>query len=487
MVTEMQARKVKGIKVEFAEEAVTAMGGLVLVEEAARRLGLWRELEGRVPRRAKGFDWLTVIKSAVSGLLSGSQGTYATEEVREDGPLLRLLNLEGAPEEATLWRALKALGEGELGEALGQTQRQWARRVLARGRMRELLVEGFFPIFGDGTLLEGSDRREGTKTIEGKGRGLLWGTVFAGPVLAGQRLAAEGEGEQTVVREVLPAVVREVVEPLKLKRRALVLLDSLHGDGPTLDEVEGLKLQYIIGANKLAATEKTLAERASYEWQATGPDPARNWAESAVCQCWLQCEGWTKKRLLVGRRWRFADELPGVYHYSGVVAQVADEKVRKIGKRRNLTEAEVIWFLYDHKAAMENEYKDLLEDLALHYPPCQEYVRNAGFYALGALAHTLGRAVQILAGPVPQKNTSATEAPLPTETRPGVPLPSASTDEPTRRRQPRRMRLWRLRRRLFALPARIAYHARYLTVTFLGVRDRLRREFAHFWSACCRC
>jgi len=37
MVTEMQQRKVQGIKVEFADEPVTAMGVLVLVEKAARQ------------------------------------------------------------------------------------------------------------------------------------------------------------------------------------------------------------------------------------------------------------------------------------------------------------------------------------------------------------------------------------------------------------------------------------------------------------------
>jgi len=60
--------------------AVTATSGLVLVEKAAPRMGLWGELERRLAGWAKGFDWLTVIKSAASGLLSGSQGTYATEE-----------------------------------------------------------------------------------------------------------------------------------------------------------------------------------------------------------------------------------------------------------------------------------------------------------------------------------------------------------------------------------------------------------------------
>ena len=72
---------------------------------------------------------MTVIKSAVSGLLSGSQRTYATEGMREDGPLLRLLGLEGAPEEARLWRLLRPPGEGELSEAVGQTQRQWVRII----------------------------------------------------------------------------------------------------------------------------------------------------------------------------------------------------------------------------------------------------------------------------------------------------------------------------------------------------------------------
>ena len=50
------------------------------------------------------------------------------------------------------------------------------------------MLDGFVPVFGDGTLLEGSRRREGTKYLEGKGAGLLWSTIYVGPLIAAQRV-----------------------------------------------------------------------------------------------------------------------------------------------------------------------------------------------------------------------------------------------------------------------------------------------------------
>lgn len=52
--------------------------------------------------------------------------------------------------------------------------REWTRELLKRAPRRALLRDGFLPVFGDGTLLEGSRRREGTKYLEGKGEGLMW-------------------------------------------------------------------------------------------------------------------------------------------------------------------------------------------------------------------------------------------------------------------------------------------------------------------------
>jgi hypothetical protein len=467
MVTELKQKTPHTIKIEFSDENVTAFGGLVLAERLAARLGLWRKAAAALPKRDGLYDWLTILKSVVAGLLSGAQGTYAVEEVREDASLLSLLGLEGAPEEATIWRVQKELGALQKSGRLPNLQCDWVRQILRHARRQDLLFHGFFPVFGDGTLLEGSARREGTKVIPDKGVGILWSTVFAGPLVAAQQVAAPGEGEETCVRRMLEPVLANVLRPLRFHKNALLLLDSLHGDGVTLDEAERLGFLYVVGANKLTLTAMTLAQQPEFVWQDTGANAARGWSESGVCVCWIQCEGWKTKRTLVGRRFKRAGQF--IWEYAGVMTNLAEADVRHV-MRDERNYAEAIWSLYNGKAGMEDRYKDLLSDLGLHHPPCREHVRNAGFYAVASLAHTLGVAVNLIGGKSAERGSR--------EGKNGGNL---------RRAKPRRMRLWRLRRRLFALPGRVASHARELTVTLLGLSERLREEFERFFLNACRC
>jgi hypothetical protein len=349
-------------------------------------------------------------------------------------------------------------------------QSAWVRGALGRMPRKDLLCHGFSPVFGDGSLLEGSPRREGTKWIKDKGEGLLWCTVFAGPFLAAQRLAREGEGEETCVRGMLGDVMEKALKPLRLDKRALFLLDSLYGDDVTLSRIEEWEdrgARYIVGANKLAKTEATLSDQGEYSWLDTGPNPAMGWSASGVCVCWLQCDGWARKRTLVGRR--FVREGEFIWNYSGVITDFEKADVSHL-MADGANYADAIWRFYDRKAGMETYYKDPLEDLGLHHPPCREHARNAGFYAVATLAHTLAVAVDLIGGKSADRGSTQRK------------------DGGERRRAlPRRMRLWRLRRRLFSVPARVAHHARALTVTLLGVGARVREEFARYFLNVCRC
>ena len=56
MVTRFKQKRVHSIKVEFADEAVTSWGGLVLGERLASGLGLWRVLKKSLPKR-EGCRW----------------------------------------------------------------------------------------------------------------------------------------------------------------------------------------------------------------------------------------------------------------------------------------------------------------------------------------------------------------------------------------------------------------------------------------------
>jgi len=467
-----KSKKTHMVDIEFSEEKVTSFGGMVLEHQLGSHLGLWRSLERRLPERAGRYSWMEIIQSAIAGLLSGARGTYATQEVRDDEALLDLLGLREAPEEATFWRCLEGLGEMSREGLLGAVQAHWTRRILSVLSRRDLLeCRGFLPVFADGSLLEGSSRREGTKRIQGKGVGLLWGTVFAGPLVVAQALAEKGEGEETVVRRLLPDVVRHVLKPLKLRCKALVLADALYGNGPSLSAIEAQMLFYIVGAHRLSETERVLRERSEIEWIEQAPQPKRGWSQVALCQCWLQCESWPKKRLLVGRRILKDGEMFPTYY--GVVTNLTE---KALGTQSAEEFAQEIWRLYDAKGRMEIGYKELLSDLNPHHPPCQEHLRNAGFYSLATLAHTLGVGVKLIGSRADQDEHLQRVK----DKRDGVP-------ERTRVRPRRGMRLWRVRRRLFALPARVSRHARRLRLTFLGVAPSVREQFQRWRQAIAAC
>jgi len=462
MVTTLQPKTPHTIKLEFADEPVTSFGGLVLAERAAARLGLWRTLENILPLRQGQFSWLSGIKAMVMGLLSGAQGTYATQALRQDESLLGMLSLRAAPEEVTAWRMLKPLGELPKKDSLDRVQAIVARRTLEKMARQGLLLEGFVPLFPDGSLLEGSPRREGTKYIREKGSGLMWSAVFVGPVLCAQRLAGEGQGEQSCVRALIEQVDRAILKPLKLHAQTLVLADSLHGDEPTLAQLEAAHLHYLIGANKLAKTAQTLAGLPEAAWEETGARSKLGWSASGACVCWLQCEDWPAKRLLVGRRFMREGEM--IWNYAGALTDLREQDVAPM-LARGLSFARAMWRLYDAKAGMETQFKDGLSDLGLHHPPCRKHVRNAGFYAVGALAWLLGVAVDVLGGAGGNRGGTT------------------RMDGGARaRRTPKRMRLWRLRRELFTLPGRVARHARELKVQLLGVGAGTRQLFERYWG-----
>jgi len=462
MVTTLQPQTPHTIKLEFADEPVTSFGGLVLAEKAAARLGLWSTLAGLLPKRRGDYDWLTAIKSMIMGLLSGAQGTWATQALRQDETLLNMLSLPGAPEEATAWRMLKPLGELDPQHSLDRVLAILARRTLEKMSRPALLLEGYVPVFPDGSLLEGSPAREGTKYIREKGSGLMLSTVFVGPVLAAQRLAGVGEGEHGCIQALLAEVDRAVLRPLKLHAQALVLADSLHGDDSTLSQLEGAHLHYVVGANKLALTETTLLEQPETVWENTGARRKLGWAASGACVCWLQCKDWAHKRLLVGRRWRPEGEL--LWHYAGVLTDLRERDVAAM-MGRGLSFVRAIWRLYDAKAGMETLYQNGLSDLGLHHPPCRALVRNKGFYGVAALAWTLGTAVDVLGGADAGRGSLARQD-------------GGERARPT----PKWMRLWRLRRELFALPGHVARHARELKVRLLGVAVSTRQLFERYWG-----
>ncbi len=446
----MASRVVKVEKAAPAERTGTAKGGLAIVQALARKFRVWSEGRKLLPARkdpTQGFELISVLSSLVFGLLSGGKGFVATEPLREDTPLLKLLGSAAAPCAKTVENVVKYLGLSTAGagrRALAAMLRRFVGRAVDRSRLCELRsCHGFVPVWADGTLLEVTGKWFDSLKSKASRRGQMCVGAFLGPWLTGIDFAGEGEGEgeETHGRRLLDEALRQVLRPKKLMKRALILLDSLYGDGPTLDQLEGYreKPAYIVGVQGLKAAQYAMAELAEAQWRDTGARPHYGWSASGVAVAWLHCKSWPRKRLMVCRRWKKAGEM--LWNYAAVATNLTERRreVARLMKERGLSFAEAVWLLYGHKQAMENQWKDLLADLGLHHPPCAKARVNAIFYAIAGLAYNLAVGVRrlMLAG------------------------------------EDRRMRLWRLRRDVFDLCARAALRGRTVTMRFLDARDSL--------------
>lgn len=459
----------KSIHIEFEEKApVTAFAGLALTEKLARRAGMWSALDRALPTR-RGYDWTTIVKSLAMGLMTGSRGTHAAEDLRQDPVLQRLVGLreaehdeEGAlapvPEEATVWRALSQLARDEkAGPALARETTRAAARLLKEMPARSLGPEGFVSLFIDGTLLEGSRRREGTKYIEEKGYGLLWTVAFVGPVPVAAHLCGEGagEGETTAARTLLGRVCDEVLVPAGLKERALLLEDSLHGNGPSLAAAEEKGLHYVVGAGALKRTAQVLGEQPESQWKPSPEFDKRRRADGSKVICTsIQCEDWDKPRTLVARQWHMPGDM--FQHRLAVLTNLTPEhpQLKALMAAKKLSFAEAVLWLYDKKGGCETHFRSLLTDLGLHHPPSQHAAHNTGFYMIGLLAGMLGAITALV-------EQAASKGPLPT--------------------------IATLRRRLWAVPGLVARSGRKLTVRILGLSAPWHGQLDAFWQRACRC
>ena len=441
MVNGLQRKRSVVVKTAvFSDVSATAKGGTVLVESLSNRLGFGRKCREFLPARrdpTQGFEVSAVVSSLVQGLLGGGRGLSATEPMRGDGPLLKILGMKRAPSAETVEEVVKYLGNHEHGFAGTQGLLGWlCERLIKRERLRDLERDGFVTCFGDGSHLETEGRNfEGTTYHRSKGWGLDYCGVSVGPYMVTSGFACSGEGEQKALERLLPGAIA-FLERTGLRGRALMLMDSLYGHESTLSILERVdhEVKYVVGANGLSRMHHELEDWPEHLWRSSGA--VRGWVRSEVCSFWLQCEQWPAKRLCVGRRsWREGELLP---HYFGVLTNLDrdDKRVRALMSHHKISFEQAIWRLYDSKQAQENLWKDQLIDLGLHHPPCAKLSANNVFYAIAAMAANLATGVRRLALEGPQ----------------------------------RLMRLWRFRRDVIDVAATVMLHARQVIVKLIDAR-----------------
>lgn len=457
MVNKAYTKKTVGVKsVDLADkkDQATAKGGVCLLEATASRMSLWSMCRRYLPQKTdttQGYQTDAMMGSMCYGFLTGGKNYCLTEPMRDDTPLLKIIGLKQAPSTKTVDRFVEYIQESKIGmEGLCDIAQRQATWTINRMEEKELLVWGFLPAWVDGSMLETRGKtKDCIKTIKGKDKGknklgqIAVGS-FVGQCYTGGHFALENQGELTVGRGLFSGMSK-VLKKTGMASKALVLLDSLYGDEPTLKQVEKhfKNGHYIIGAGKLKQAHTTLEELPEVCWKNKGANKKRGWEEYEVCHCKLQCKDWDKSYRLIGLRYRKENEM--IWNYCSVITNLTEneERIKAIMEKKSICFEQAIWMLYAYKQAMENYWKELLIDMGLHFPPSGKAKKNAVFFAIAAISYNLSVATRVL---------------------------SLGTKEH------KRMRLWRFIRDFVDMACRVSFHARQVMITSLDAREQITTE-----------
>src|SRR5512147_1593234 len=107
------AQLVLAIKLERSSERLTSLGGLVVLEELARGVGLWedvdRVLEG--PKSGRGYPPRAFVRALGWMLHAGGRRLEDLRELRAEQGVLKALGLEAVPDAGTVGDWLRRQGE----------------------------------------------------------------------------------------------------------------------------------------------------------------------------------------------------------------------------------------------------------------------------------------------------------------------------------------------------------------------------------------
>ena len=100
------------IKLERSSERLTSLGGLVVMEELARAVGLWEEVDGALegPKSGRGYQPHEFVQGLIWMLHAGGRRLEDLRELRGEQEVLGALGLEALPDAGTAGDWLRRQG-----------------------------------------------------------------------------------------------------------------------------------------------------------------------------------------------------------------------------------------------------------------------------------------------------------------------------------------------------------------------------------------
>ena len=388
------------IGLDFCDHDMTSFAGQWYIAQLVRAFGIDVALDDviNVKKRKRGASDKSMLLALLYSLSGGDGAISDVDFLMSDTARTSILGIDETVKSKRLGEYLRRFDEERLFR-LSHIVREVAKRLVCEADWSAFLVNGYVPVFLDGTAVEVTGKNFEKTGVGYNGEEQYWlHNIFIGGVWAGQRLFPGGVGVTKGWRDLLSYADEMIDEKIKekghpknkngeeVKAKKYIRADNAYYQQHLVNLLQRTDWHYTISLTNRKNKQPLFRELEHvYEWDWEPVDAKKR--EEYV---WVshQPAEWNERQLYIAIRTFWDGDQRLMYpRYSFILTNIED-----------LSTPEIIR-MHRGKQGQENEMKGPLIDLDLHHPSSESFMANRVIYTIGQLAQILIRCVQYLALP----------------------------------------------------------------------------------------
>lgn len=372
----MIRQTVFGFKVEKTGEELTAHGGLALLAEYNHGMGLRALADGYLPGPGsnRGYRASAFVDSLVLLLQAGGCHLEDIRELRQEGPLLKLVEHDEIPDPDTIGDWLRRMADPASGQAglvgLGQVRDTLNHRLLRRDERTDYTLDV------DATQVE-AEKEDALFTYQGvKGYMPMLGFLFEPGVCLHDEFR---EGNESPGSKQVPFYHQCKERMPQGKRIAFYRADSASYQAEVINDLETDGVLWGITADQDVAVKAIIRDIPEDSWQ--DPRPGCGYEVVEAVHSMNKSNG--SFRLVIKRELRLQNDLftasEGKYHHHVVATNWPEE----------LKDGQAVLTWHNQRGQAENFNKELKTGFGQDQMPCGQSHANAVYFRIGVIAYNL--------------------------------------------------------------------------------------------------
>jgi Transposase DDE domain group 1 len=356
------------IKLEKSRERLTSLSGLLVLEELARALGVWEEVDGVLegPKSGRGYRPGEFVQALVWMLHGGGRRLEDLRELGAEQEVLKELGLKAVPDAGTVGDWLRRQGKRGV-DGIDRVSRRLARRALES-------EPGEVTLDVDATQIE-AEKQEAAWTYQ-KVKGYMPLLGYAHGLCVGQEFRAGNLNPGAGVLE----FARQCEGVLPAGGKVYFRSDSAAYQAAVINHYRQPGRSFSITADLDAAVKREIQNLPERAWQAyrTADEVA---TDRQITESVHSMNGTEQAFRLIGLRW--PNPQPRLFEASRYCYHA-------VATNREEAASAVIW-KHNQRGQCENWHKELKLDLGMEQMPCGQLEANALYFAIGVLAYNLAQ------------------------------------------------------------------------------------------------